>query len=260
MHAHIFPQKVASKAVNAIGNFYDLPMQEQGYSEDLIVKEKEAGVSKGLICSSATTPMQVTAINSFIASEVANHPDEFFGFGTLHAYYENIPEEVERIIQLGLKGIKLHPDFQNFAIDDPKAFEIYAAAEGKLPILFHTGDKRYKYSNPDKMMNVLKNFPKLTVICAHLGGYSEWKEVLKLKGYLGNENVFIDTSSSIQMMDKKTAVKIIKKHGIERTFWGSDYPMWTPKTELNNFLSLGFTDDENEKILGLNAINLLNIN
>ncbi len=259
MHAHIFPQKVSDKAVNAIGDFCGIPMQKKGHSEDLLEAEAKAGTTKTLICSSATTPMQVTAINSFISSEVNAHPNEFFGFGTLHAYYYDIPNEVERIISLGLRGIKLHTDFQKFAIDDPAAYKIYECVEGRLPILFHTGDKRYKYSNPNMILKILKDFPKLQVICAHLGGYSEWREVQKLQGYLGNPNVYIDTSSAIQLMDKRTSLKIIRKHDVNNIFWGSDYPMWDPKTELENFMKIRLTDDEREKILGLNAKNFLNL-
>ena len=258
MHAHIYPQKIADKAVDAIGSFYDLPMQNKGFTEDLLAAEKEAGVSKVLVSSAATAPMQVTAVNSFISKEVSEHPDDFIGFGTLHPYYYDIPNEVKRMKELGLKGVKLHPDFQKFAIDDPAAFNMYdCCQEAGLPILFHTGDKRYAFSNPRRVMTVLKNFPKLKVICAHLGGYSEWREAQKVEGYLGNPNVYIDTSSSIQMMDKRTALKIIRKHDINNVFWGSDYPMWNPKTELENFMKIRLTDDEREKILSLNAINFL---
>ncbi len=258
MHAHIFPQKIAEKAVNAIGDFYDIPMQMKGHSDDLIAAEKKAGVSKCIVCSTATTPMQVTAINSFIANEQNSHGDMFIGLGSLHPDYDGIEAETERIISLGLHGIKLHPDFQKFAIDDPAAYKIYECAEGRLPILFHTGDRRYKYSNPRKVAKILKDFPKLKVICAHLGGYSEWTSAMRTKDYLGNPNIFIDTSSAIQMMDPARAARIIRRHGVDNVFWGSDYPMWDPATELENFMRLPLTDDEKEKILGKNAERFLN--
>ncbi len=252
MHTHIFPPKIAEKATGAIGAFYGISMSRRGFADDLVASGASIGVAKYLVCSTATTPMQVTAINSFISSEAAKHP-EFIGFGSLHPGFEDIPAETDRIIALGLRGIKLHPDFQKFAIDDREAFPIYEAAEGRLPVLFHTGDKRYGFSNPDKVLRVLRNFPRLKVICAHLGGYSEWDNVLSLKKYLGNPNIYIDTSSAIQFMEPAKAAEMIKKHGVERVFWGTDYPMWEHKTELENFLRLPLTDDEKEKILGRNA-------
>ncbi|MBQ3893890.1 MAG: amidohydrolase, partial [Clostridia bacterium] len=252
MHTHIFPPKIAEKATGAIGAFYGIPMSRRGFADDLVASGAPVGVVKYLVCSTATTPMQVTAINSYIASETAKHP-EFVGYGSLHPAFDDIPAEVDRMISLGLRGIKLHPDFQKFAIDDREAFAIYEAAEGRLPILFHTGDRRYQYSNPERVVRVLREFPNLTVICAHLGGYSEWDSALGLKKYLGNPNIYIDTSSSARLTDPETAVKIIRKHGADRVFWGTDYPMWDHKSELEIFMKLPLTDDEKEKILFKNA-------
>ncbi len=256
MHTHIFPQKIAEKAVSSIGGFYGIPMVKKGFSEDLIDSGSGIGVEKYLVCSTATTPLQVTAINSFVAAETSKHP-EFIGFGTMHPGFEGISDEVERIISLGLSGIKLHPDFQKFAIDDKEAYPIYEAAEGRLPILFHTGDKRYSYSNPERVLKILKDFPKLICICAHLGGYSEWDAVTALKGYLGNPNIYFDTSSSIRFLDPKTSVDIIRAHGVEHVFWGTDYPMQDHESELADFMKLELDDRERQMIFRENAKKLI---
>lgn len=257
MHTHIFPQKIAEKAVSSIGDFYSLPMDRKGFSEDLIDSGATIGVEKFLVCSTATTPLQVTAINSFVAGEVQRHP-EFIGFGTMHPGYDNIGDEVDRIVDIGLVGIKLHPDFQKFAIDDKEAYPIYEAAEGRLPILFHTGDKRYSFSNPKRILKILKDFPNLTCICAHLGGYSEWDNVVALKGYLGNPNIYFDTSSSVRFIDPKTSVDIIRAHGVEHVFWGTDYPMHDHTGELADFMKLELTDSERQMIFRDNAVKLIN--
>ena len=136
MHTHIFPAKIEEKAVDTIGKFYDIPMQNKGTSEYLIEDGATIGVEKFLVCSTATTAHQVESIDNFVARECAAHP-EFIGFGSIHPDYENIAGEIDRMIGLGLKGIKLHPDFQKFNIDDESAFPIYEAAEGRLPVLFH---------------------------------------------------------------------------------------------------------------------------
>ena len=161
------------------------------------------------------------------------------------------------MISLGLKGIKLHPDFQHFNIDAPEAFPIYEAAEGRLPILIHMGDGRYEYSRPCRLLNVVKQFPKLVVIAAHLGGYQRWDEAEALSGYLGNPNIYIDTCSSIQFIPKERSVKIIRSHGVDNVFWGTDFPMWDHEKELNRFLGLGLTEEEKEKILWKNAENFV---
>ena len=256
MHTHIFPQKIAEKAVSSIGGFYGLDMLKRGYSEDLIESGADIGVDKFLVCSTATTPLQVTAINSFVAGEVSRHP-EFIGFGTMHPGFDDVAGEVDRIADIGLVGIKLHPDFQKFAIDDKEAYPIYEAAEGRLPILFHTGDKRYSYSNPERVLKILKDFPKLTCICAHLGGYSEWDSVVALKGYVGNPNIYFDTSSSVRFLDPDYSVKIIRAHGVERIFWGTDYPMHSHTAELDCFMKLDLSDSERNMIFRENAVKFI---
>lgn len=256
MHTHIFPEKIAEKAASSIGSFYDIPMDDCGTAKNLLNSGKVIGVKKYLVCSTATTPRQVESINNFIASEQEAHP-EFIAYGSLHPDFDKIEEEVDRIISLGLKGIKLHPDFQNFEIDDPKADAIYRATEGRLPILFHMGDYRFDRTKPFRLLNVMKKFPKLTCIGAHLGGYSSWEEVINLPGYLSNPQMYIDTCSALAFLPPEEAVKIIKKHGVDRVFWGTDFPMWTHAAEFDRFMALKLTDDERDKILWKNAADFI---
>ena len=144
---------------------------------------------------------------------------------------------------------------QKFALDSPAAMEMFAAVEGKLPIIIHTGDHRFEYSNPRRMKKVLEAFPKLVCVCAHLGGWSEWDDACRtLTGY---ENVYVDTSSSLYAMKPEEARKIIRCYSRDRVLFGTDYPMWNPAEELERFHRLQLTDDEEEKILCLNAQGLL---
>ncbi|MBO4327435.1 MAG: amidohydrolase [Clostridia bacterium] len=249
MHAHIFPSKIEEKAVDAIGKFYGIPMQNKGTSEYLIEDGAKIGVSKYLVCSTATTAHQVKSINDFVAGEADTHP-EFIGFGSIHPDFENIAAEIDRMVELGLRGIKLHPDFQKFNIDDESAFPIYEAAEGRLPILFHTGDDRYEFSDPARLNRVLERFPKLVAIAAHLGGYRAWDSA---KINYGHPRVYIDTSSSLMFVPPEEAVKIIHEHGISHVFFGTDSPMWNHTDEFRRFSALELTDEERSMILYKNA-------
>lgn len=255
MHAHIFPEKIVTKAVGSIGEFYGIPMRAGGLAEDLLQRGQAAGISRFVVFSTATVPHQVQAINNFISGQVALHP-EFTGFGTLHRDMEHPEEEIERICSLGLRGVKLHPDFQKFEIDDPKMDPIYAALEGRLPILFHTGDKRYPFSRPEKLARVARKFPRLQAIAAHFGGYSVWEDVYC---YDGCDNVFFDTSSTLFCMPKEQARQLISHFGADRFFFGTDYPMWEPSEELERFFALDLGDDVNEKILWKNAQRFLQL-
>ena len=105
-------------------------------------------------------------------------------------------KELDRIKAAGLKGVKLHPDFQHFCLDDEKAIAMFEAmAARNLPALIHTGDSRYPYSEPARMARVLEKVPKLRVICAHLGGWSVWTDAWHTLA--GREGVWVDTSSSL---------------------------------------------------------------
>ena len=115
-----------------------------------------------------------------------------------------------------------------------------------MPILFHTGDKRYPYSHPTRLVRVLRRFPKLLAIGAHFGGYSVWDE---LDAYEGVENVCFDTSSSLAFLTPERAAGLIRRFGAERFMYGSDFPMWKEDEELGRFLALPLTDSEREQIL-----------
>ena len=250
MHSHIFPAKIADKATTAIGKFYDIPMCHEGDSESLIKSGSKIGVDKYLVCSSATTPAQVESINSFIAAECKLHP-EFIGFGTLHPMMESFEAEIERMVSLGLVGVKLHPDFQAFQIDCDRAIEMYKiASRYKLPFLFHTGDNRYDYSSPKRLANAMDKVPELVAIGAHLGGYSEWEEV---PSYLLRPNVYFDTSSTLFSLNAERASELIHILGVDKFFFGVDFPMWDHEDEMSRFSQLTLTEDEKKGIFADNA-------
>ncbi len=250
-HCHIYPVKIADKAVVNIGKFYDIYMDcEMGTSESLIADGKPFGVEKYLVCSAATDPSQVESINDFIIAECKKHP-EFIGFGTLHPGYEgSFEKEIQRCMEGGLKGIKLHPDFQLFNIDDENALPMYQAAEGRLPILFHMGDDRYDYSAPERLLRVMKMYPRLHAFAAHLGGYQVWDRAST--ALAGVDNVWYDCSSSLAFMTPQQAVKYIRALGVDRVMFGTDFPMWNHAGELNRFEALDLTEEERQKILSGN--------
>ena len=255
-HAHIFPKKIAEKATHSIGNFYNLEMLHTGTPSLLVESGKKIGTVKYLVSSTATKPEQVEPINTFIAEECSKYP-EFFGFGTIHPGYENIEKEVERIISLGLHGIKLHPDFQEFNIDDPDVMPMYRIIErAGLPILFHTGDKRMDYSAPRRLHDVAVKLPELTCIAAHFGGYNSWSEGAM---HLLLPNVYFDTSSSLFALTRDQAVGLLDHFGADRFMFGTDFPMWDHRQELDRFLALGLSDEENNKILHQNFERIFHI-
>ncbi len=165
-------------------------------------------------------------------------------------------DEIERIIALGLKGIKLHPDFQGFNADDPKMDKIYSLIENRLPVLIHCGDAILDNSSPRRIANVLDRFPRLTIIAAHLGGHSKWQESMEC---LVGRNLYMDTSSAVRFMDLDLAEKIIKEHGTKRIVFGTDYPIVYHGEELEVFDRLDLSETEREDILYNNAAEILGL-
>ena len=253
-HTHIHPDKVAHKATENILGFYGIePHGMVSTAECLLERDKKAGIEGSVILPVAMRADQVRHINEFIINETAAHK-EFFGFGTVHPDMENIGDEVDFIKASGLLGVKFHSDMQCCGIDDERFFPLFEAASGRLPVMVHCGDPRYDYSHPKRLKRVLELFPKLTVIAAHFGGWSLFDEALAC---LKDKDCFLDTSSSIQYMNEGQAESLIGAYGAERMLFGSDFPVWDPKVELERFLALGISDEDKERIAYKNACELL---
>lgn len=256
VHAHIYPDKIADRAVDAVGDFYLVPMYGEGTSAHLLSSQQQAPITHFVVHSVATKPATVPTINDFIAEQCRLHP-EFIGFMSMHQDFENPEAEIERATSLGLRGMKLHPDTQKVNMDDPRLMSVYEMIEGHLPLIVHTGDYRTDFSHPRRLKNILHTFPNLVVDAAHYGGWS----VAEI-GYdtLHDENVFIDVSSSMMYLGNRRARELAKMWGTDRVMFGSDFPMWDPVHEYDTFTSLGFTDDELENMLWHNAERFLGMN
>ena len=250
-HAHIYPDSIALRAAKSIGDFYEIDMGLDGTLGALLREGQAAGITKFLVHSVAVTWERSHNINDFIHASVQAHPDLLVGFGSIHPDHPEMEKELDRMMELGLRGVKLHPDFQHFCLDDPGAICLFEAmAERGLPLLVHTGDTRYPYSDPERMARALDKVPSLKAICAHLGGWSVWDQAWKLLA--GRGNVWVDCSSSLYAMDPQVAVKVIHRYGADRVFFGTDYPMWKPDEELKRFHRLSLTSEEEEMILHKN--------
>lgn len=256
-HTHVYPQKIAQKATENVIGFYGLTeglVGMVGTSEVLINCGKNAGIENFVILPVALKAETVRHVNEAALNEVNNHP-EFYGFGTIHIDMENILDEIKFIEDSPLKGVKIHPDTQKFNIDDERLFPMYEEISGKLPMMIHCGDPRYDYSHPRRLRRVLDNFPKLTAIGAHLGGWMLFDEALEL---LKPTNCFVDICSSHMFMEKGKMEYYINSYGADRVLFGSDFPIWDPQKEAEAFLELNISNTDKEKIAYKNALYLLN--
>ena len=249
-HTHVFPDNVEEKAVSFLEDYYHIPIKNKATINELDKSMNKAGVTKAVIHATATKSSQVRNINNWISTLIS---DKYIGFGSIHPEYENINEELERMKDLGLKGVKLHPDFQHYYIDEDKMCNVYDKIGGKFPILIHMGDENTDYSRPKRLSNVLKMFPNVTFIAAHLGGYSKWDEVMTS---LVGKNLYFDTSSALWALDAHVATEIIYKHGVEKILFGTDYPIMSHEDELKLFMKLKLNEEDRVKILWKNGMKI----
>lgn len=253
IHAHAFDEKIAIKATENLHNYYGISPAADGRLIHLIESSKENNIDKLVVCATATKPTQVEMINDYVSGLIEEH---IIGFGTLHPNFGDIDAEIARMIDLGLSGIKLHPIFQGFEIDEDKAMNMFERIGSKLPVLIHVGDKNSNAASPKRLANVMEKYPEITFIAAHLGGYSEWEEA---KECLIGKNLYIDTSSSTRFLKPKVAKELIRLHGADKVLFGTDYPLSNHKFEIKCLEKLKLTDEEYEKIYWKNAYDLLGI-
>ncbi len=254
-HDHVYNRRIAPKAVQSVGEFYAVQMNCTGTSEELIKIAQSSNVKKFVINAVALSPKPVSRLNDFMAKEQAEH-DEFTALGTLHPDMEGLDEEIERMISLGLHGVKLHPDSQSFDMDCPAAMKIYERLEGRLPLLIHCGDYRFDRSHPRRLVNILEAFPKLTVVAAHFGGWSIFDEAIP---YMKDRNCYMDISSSMPFIGKEKVYDLISLYGADRLLFGSDFPMWHPVKEYEMFMQLPMSREKRQKILYKNAAEVFDI-
>lgn len=255
-HAHIYPEKIAEKATASVGEFYGLEMAQTGLPAVLAKAGAAAGLDRFLVCSVATKAEQVPAINRFIADTCREDP-RFVGLAAWHPDVADLEGGLDSLQAKGLRGIKLHPDFQGFCLDSPTMLPFYrAAARRGLPLLLHIGDPRGDASSPLRLARVLDKVPGLTCIAAHLGGYTQWQAA---RNCLRGAGGYTDTSSSLPFLSREEALESIACFGAERVMFGTDFPMWQAKQELARFFALGLPEEENRAILYGNFARLFGV-
>ena len=256
IHTHIYPDAIARKATDSIRDFYQLDGGGMDGSVQMLRERgAQAGISTYVVLPVSNSPKRVRHINEFLLAESQKY-DDFIGFGTLHAGMDGLEAEAEWILQKGLRGIKMHPDSQQFNIDDERLFPVYDLLQDKIPVMLHMGDLRYNFSHPVRLKRVLQLFPRLKVIAAHFGGYSMYHTAREL---LWDTDCIFDTSSSLMFMEEGVAEKYIRSYGPERMAYGTDYPLWDPVKEVGRFSRLKLTDGEFDQIFHRTAEQFLDI-
>jgi hypothetical protein len=180
----------------------------------------------------------------------------------MHPDFDGYRDEILRMKELGIKGVKFQPSFQKFYPDEEKMFPVYEEIiKSGMIILFHAGDEikpvQTIYSTPPRLAKILDTFDSATIIAAHLGGYRLWDQV---EEFLLGRDIYFDVSYVFGHLDSARAVRIIRSHGIDKIVFGSDLPFAPQQKDIQIISQLDLTQEEKENILGKNALRLLNLN
>lgn len=257
-HTHIFPDAIAQRATDNIGNYYGIPMKGNGTASMLKERSPKGIDCRYVISAAAMKAKNVTAGNDFLLACV-KADSSFIPFGSFHPDMGEAEAiaEIERIAEAGAYGIKIHSDFQHIYIDEWRMLPMYRkCAELGLPVLFHVGDKNTDYSTPKRMYNLCQALPELKVIAAHLGGYSVWQDA---KEYLLGSQVYMDCSESVPYISGEETYELIMGYGIDRVLFGSDFPVFCTDTYYEMIDKLPFTEEEKTKLYYKNAERLLGL-
>lgn len=263
-HTHAFAEKIAEKAVRQLITYYRMPTSHAGTLDDLLWQAKRARLDALILLVAATKPEQVKPAHDWILGLADDSrlsaPDvpRVVRFGTYHPDNPEWPAEIARLRAAGIRGIKLHPEFQRIDLADPRLLPFFEEIQRDFIFMTHVGDPRVSADNPStprKIAAILDDFPRLRIIAAHMGGLHFWQEVLEL---LAGRDVYFDTSSTLPFIDPVLFRRIVEKHGTDKLLFGSDYPLAAPADELPYIEALPWlTADQKTAILGGNCAALL---
>ncbi|MBN2189067.1 MAG: amidohydrolase [Chitinispirillaceae bacterium] len=256
-HAHCFPDDLAGRAIERVlTTSPGAKCWTDGTLAGLRASMKTAGVTKSVVLPVATKSSQVTTINR--QAPLLRAPD-IIPFGSLHPQTKNIAEEISFLKEHGLRGIKLHPEFQDFNMDDPEVFPLYeACASAGLIVVFHTGTDPGPFTNdhslPHMLAKVCRAFPSLRIVAGHMGGHQVWDEVEK---HLVGLPMHFETSTAPSNFPREKFVGLCRRHGIERVLFGTDTPWYDQVFDREWIDRCGLTDSEKEMVFHKNAERLI---
>ncbi|MBQ3038643.1 MAG: amidohydrolase [Clostridia bacterium] len=265
IHTHIFPDKLAERAIKVLeDNILKVSKREEkakldGKLQSLMDSMKKNDITVSAVMPIATNPSQTDTINAF-ASEI-NGKGNVYSFGSVHPNDEKACEHLEKIKELGLKGIKLHPEYQSFYIDSKESLRVLEKAEELgLYVMLHAGADIGMappvHCEPEQLKNALNYVSGKNIIAAHMGGYMRWEKVLK---YLVDTPIYFDTSYSVGQMDDELAKEIIKAHGADKILFGSDSPWMDQGYVAEKIREFNLGEEAQRKIFWENGAKIFDI-
>lgn len=264
-HTHIFPEKIAARALSRLTAVINQEPAINGCAEDLQASMKRAGIDISVVLPVVTDIKQFDSILRFASyineTYSSSQEQRLLSLAGIHPDDPDYREHLAFIKREGFAGIKIHPNYQNVEFNDIRIKKLlYAASEIGLPVITHAGFDPYtpdhEFCTPDMVLDVVKDVAPENLILAHLGcneNYDEAEE--KLCG----QNIYLDTAYSITHISEVQFIRMVRKHGADKILFASDCPWAEQKTCVEILKKCALTDWEKELILSKNACRILGI-
>lgn len=229
----------------------------------------EAGVQRAVLINYVAPEVIgfTSGVNQFVSDYAKANPARLIPCGSLHPRHtSNILADVEQILRLKIRMIKIHPPHQllypNDYLSGMKELEIiYRAAEANgVPVMFHTGTSvfpgaRNKYGDPIYVDDVAVDFPKLKILLAH-GGRPLWMDTAFFL-IRRHANIYLDISG----IPPKALLKYFPRLDeiAHKTLFGTDWPgpgVPDIKKNLDEFRSLALSAEVQQQILTRTALSI----
>lgn len=255
-HTHIYPSTLARRAMVVAKREND-DYEKLPVKENLWRRMEEEGIALSVVQHVTSKPATQTDVNRFAREIVRTN---VISFGGLHPDCEHVLEEIEKLADMRMAGIKFHPPFQRVNLDDEKYIPMWKHINHLgFPVLIHCGGAREVRPYdlyPSGVAKFIKYLPDVPVVLAHMGGRSGNPEEEKiLFGF--PENVYIDTAMSAERQEMADFERLASAMGPERVVFGSDFPYGTQKAAIAFIRNSGFSEDEKAMMLGGNAEKIL---
>ena len=254
-HTHAFPDELSERVIKMLEDEGGIKARLDGKISSLLASMDNCGIEKSVICNIATKPAQFDSILQWckkIGSE------RIVPFPSFHPYDPDFKDRIDEIKREGFKGIKFHPYYQNFTIDEEKLFPVYKKiADENLILVMHTGFDfafaRTKIADPEKILAIIEKFPSLKLVTTHLGAWEQWEEV---EQFLLGKPIYMEISFSLDFLDD-TVKKIISSHPQEYILFGTDSPWTDQQNSLSLLKGLQLGEEKETHIFRENAVKLL---
>ncbi len=255
-HTHAFPDKVADQAIPFLEKEGEVTAFHNGRITSLLASMDRAGVEKSVLCSIATNPAQ---FESILAWSGRIRSERIIPLPSFHPKDPDCLARIRQIRDQGFPGVKLHPYYQDFYLDEERMLPIYdKLCRENLLVVMHTGYDiafpRTRRATPARIMAVMARYPELKLVTTHLGGWQLWEEVAEL---MIGRPVYMDISYTFGFLDRKRAKKMILDHPREYVIFGSDSPWADQAAAVKELKGLELGAEREELILQGNAERLL---